>query len=189
MNNIEIDKLIEQIDRPIALVGLMGSGKTTVGRRLSYKLNLPFIDTDEEVSKSAGCSIMDIFKYAGEDYFNETEYKVFESLTKYAPAIISTGGGSFINPNIRQLIKKSFVSIWLKADLETAVERVSRRNTRPILESGDKREIMQQLMEERYPLYAEADITVLSGDTTHMIIVDRIMYQLSNYIKFKNRDN
>jgi shikimate kinase len=185
MNDIDIDKLITLIDRPIALVGLMGSGKTTVGRRLSYKLNLPFIDTDEEVIKSAGCSITDIFKYAGENYFVETEYKVFESLTKYAPIVISTGGGSFIHPEIRALIKKNFLSIWLKADLEIAVERVSRRNTRPMLEEGDKKEIMKKLMDERYPLYSEADITVSSGDTTHMVIVDRIMTQLSNYYSCK----
>lgn len=168
------------LSRPIVLVGMMGAGKSTVGTRLAKKLQVSFYDTDNLVQEISGCSIDDIFKYAGEDFFREKERQVIEELLNLNNCIISTGGGTFIDDENRQLIKDKSVSIWLKADYNTILERVSRRNTRPTLKEGNKADLVDQLIKERYPIYQEANISVNSGDGPHMLIVDDIIQKISN---------
>ncbi len=164
--------------KPIVLVGLMGAGKSTIGVRLARRLCLPFIDTDNEVQNRVGCSIKEILKYVGEDFFRIKEHEVIKEVLAGEPCIISTGGGAFINEENRVLIKEHAISVWLKANYDVILERVSRRNTRPILEEGNKDEILRQLIEERAPIYAEADIEVNSDNGSHMHIVESILDSL-----------
>lgn len=166
------------LTKPLVLVGLMGAGKSTIGRRLSTVLHLPFMDSDNEIAEAAGCSISDIFESYGEAIFRDLEKRVLLRLVTGAPAIIATGGGAFMNPEIREAIKEKAVSIWLKADLEILLERVSRRDTRPLLKTGDKGEILGRLMQERYPVYAEADFTIDSNAGLHEAVVDNIVAAL-----------
>jgi shikimate kinase len=150
--------------RPLVLVGMMGAGKTTVGRRLANRLGRRFIDSDEEVEKAAGMSIEDIFRLHGEDDFRAGEVKVIARLLKEEAIVLGTGGGAFINPDTRALVKSSAVSVWIKADFDVLFARVSRRSNRPLLKTPNPRETLQRLMEARYPIYAEADVTVVSRD-------------------------
>jgi len=167
------------LNKPIVLVGMMGAGKSTVGTRLAKKLRVSFYDTDNLVQEMSGCSIDDIFKYAGEDFFRAKERQVVEELLNLTNCVISTGGGAFIDPINRKLIKEKSVSIWLRADYNTILERVSRRNTRPTLKNGNKADLVEQLIKERYPIYEEADLCVNSGDGPHMLIVDDIIQKIS----------
>lgn len=150
--------------RPIVLVGMMGAGKTTVGRRLANRLGRHFIDSDEEVEKAAGMSIEDIFKLHGEADFRAGEVKVIARLLKEDGIVLGTGGGAFINPDTRTLVKQQAVSVWIKADFELLFQRVSRRSNRPLLKTPNPRDTLQQLIEQRYPIYAEADVTIVSRD-------------------------
>lgn len=170
------------LHKPIVLVGMMGAGKSTVGTRLAKKLKIPFYDTDNLVQELAGCSIDDIFKYAGEEFFCNKERQVLEDLLTLTSCVISTGGSAFIDPANRKLIKDKAISIWLRADYDTILERVSRRNTRPTLKSGNKADLVDQLIKERYPIYSEADLSVNSGDGPHMIIVDDIIKQVTKML-------
>jgi shikimate kinase len=180
VQNIE---MLCHLEKPIILIGLMGSGKTTIGSRLAKRLDLPFIDTDEEVERQVGCSIANIFKYEGEDFFRKAEYKIVKKILAKEPCIIATGGGAFINPAIRQLIDNFGISIWLRASLEVLLNRVVRRKTRPILEEGDKKQILQELIATRYPIYLESDITIDSDNFPHNMVVDSIITALDQYIK------
>jgi len=161
--------------KPIVLVGLMGAGKSTIGRRLASALSLPFVDSDNEIVEAAGCSIGDIFEAYGEAIFRDLEQRVLLRLVSSEPCVIATGGGAFINPVIRENIKEKAISVWLRADLEVLVERVSRRDTRPLLKTGDKGEILARLMDERYPIYATADITINSSAGLHETVVDSVL--------------
>ena len=165
--------------KPIVLVGLMGAGKSTIGRRLAAALSLPFTDSDAEIVEAAGCSIADIFEAYGETIFRDLEQRVMLRLLSQSPGIIATGGGAFINPEIRSCIKEKSVSIWLRADIDVLIERVSRRDTRPLLKTGDKGIILSKLMEERYPIYAEADITIDSSAGLHETVVENILNALT----------
>lgn len=169
---------ITKLNKPVVLVGMMGAGKSTVGSRLAKKLNVQFYDTDNLVQDIAGCSIDDIFKYAGEDFFRDKERQVIDDLLNLSNCVISTGGGAFIDSVNRKLIKEKAISIWLRADYDTILERVSRRNTRPTLRADNKADLVDQLIKDRYPLYEEADICVNSGDGPHMIIVDDIIQKI-----------
>lgn len=169
------------LTKPVVLVGLMGAGKSTIGRRLSAALNLPFMDSDNEIAEAAGCSISDIFESYGEAIFRDLEKRVLLRLITSAPCIIATGGGAFINPDIRAEIKEKAISVWLKADLSVLLERVSRRDTRPLLKTGDKGEILGRLMQERYPVYAEADIVVDSNAGLHDAVVEQIITALGQH--------
>ncbi len=153
----------------------MGAGKTTVGRRLAAALNLPFADADHEIETAAGCSISEIFEKHGEAAFRDGERRVIARLLDGPVCVLSTGGGAFMDPETRQKIKETGTSIWLRADLDLLMERVLRRPTRPLLQQDDPRKVMERLMEERYPVYAEADITVESGDGPHEAVVSQIM--------------
>ncbi len=177
--NIEhhIDKPL-RVERPIVLVGLMGAGKSTVGRRLASRIGLDFRDSDNEIEEAAACSISDIFEIYGEGTFRDLEMKVMTRLLQSPPMVIATGGGAFIQPTVRELILRHGTSIWLRAELEILIERVSRRNTRPLLMQGDKRNILAKLIDDRYPVYAQAHITVDSGAGSHEAVVEAIIRQL-----------
>lgn len=147
-------------DKNIVLVGLMGAGKTRVGREIANILNMNFIDADREIEIAAGCSIQEIFAIYGEEGFREGERRVIERLLQEGPVVLATGGGAFINEVTRENIKKSSVSVWLKADLDLLVERTGRTNHRPLLQDTDPRRVLRELMEKRDPIYAQADISV-----------------------------
>lgn len=166
------------IEKPLVLIGLMGVGKTTVGRRLAKKLDLPFVDADEEIEKAAGLSIAEIFDRFGEDYFRDGERRVIARLMDDKPQVIATGGGAFMNKETRQLILENSRSVWLDADIEILVERVSRRDTRPLLKNGNPGEILRKLSEERNPVYAKAHIHVTGNDSPHDHTVTKIMEAL-----------
>jgi len=164
--------------RPIALVGLMGAGKTTVGRRLANTLNLPFVDADEEIEASAGRSVSDIFADFGEDAFRDGERKVIARLLDDAPKIVALGGGAFATDATRDIVKQKAITIWIKADLDTLMERVSRRETRPLLQTEDPRAVMHTLMTTREAAYEQADIHVDGADGPHHTTVDKILAAL-----------
>jgi len=159
-------EMLQQLigDRPIVLIGMMGAGKTTVGRRLAARLGRHFVDSDEEVEKAAGMSIEDIFAARGEVDFRAGEVKVIARLLKEAGIVLGTGGGAFMNAETRGLIKQAAISVWIKADFELLFQRVSRRSNRPLLKTANPRETLQKLIDARYPTYAEADITITSRD-------------------------
>ncbi|MEE8633842.1 MAG: shikimate kinase [Methyloceanibacter sp.] len=155
----------------IVLIGLMGAGKTAVGRRLASRLDLPFLDADNEIEKAAGESIKEIFAEHGEAYFRKGEQKVIARLLESGPQVLATGGGAYMNPETRDAIKALGVSIWLKANLRVLMKRVQRRDHRPLLATGDPEAVMKKLMAERDPVYAGADITVESREVPHDVIV------------------
>lgn len=165
-------------DKPVVLVGLMGAGKTRVGRLLASRLNREFIDADSEIEASAGCSIEDIFARHGEEAFRDGERRVIERLMGTRNSVIATGGGAFANARTRADVRARGVSVWLRADLDVLVERVSQRNDRPLLKEGDRRATLARLMTERHPCYAEADITVESGTGGPDLVVESIVSAL-----------
>ena len=164
--------------RAIVLVGMPGSGKSAVGRRLAARLDLPFVDADEEIERAAGKPITDIFKDHGEPYFRDGERKVIARLLRSGPLVLATGGGAFMVAETQENIRHGGISIWLKAELSLLLRRVLKRNNRPLLEK-DPEGVMRQLMETRYPVYANADITVESHDLPHDAIVGEIIDALA----------
>ncbi len=167
------------LSRPVVLVGLMGVGKTTVGRRLAARLNLPFVDADEEIVAAANLTIAEIFERFGEAHFRDGERRVIARLVDGSAKVIATGGGAFIQPETRSLMLENATVIWLDADIGTLAERVSRKNDRPLLNTGDPREILKELAKLRNPLYAEAHIHVKSQGGPHEATVDAILKALS----------
>lgn len=163
----------------LVLVGLMGSGKTTIGRRLAARLDVPFVDADDEVERAAGCSIEDMFEVHGEAAFREGEKRVIARLLEGQPGVMATGGGAFMNEETREKIRESGISIWLRADLDVLVRRCGRRGDRPLLKDGDMRETLENLIDQRYPIYGEANIIVDTGDMPHRTVVDKIMDELA----------
>ena len=161
--------------KAVVLVGLMGAGKSSVGRRLAKHLNLDFVDADEEIVKAAGCSIEDIFELYGEEAFRDVERRVIARLLENSAHVLAVGGGAFMNPEIRAGILEGCVSVWLRAELDVLVRRTARRGGRPLLKDGDPREILQGLIEERYPVYAEANIVVDTNDEPPEVTVDKII--------------
>ena len=165
-----------RLERTIVLVGLMGAGKTSVGRRLARALGAAFADADDEIVAAAGLSIADIFALYGEPRFRELERRVVCRLLDQPPMVLALGGGAFVNAETRQQIKARAVSVWLRANLETLLSRTMRkRGTRPLLAQGEPRDILARLMEERYPIYAEADYTVDTQAEPHEVVVAKIM--------------
>ena len=169
--------------RTIALVGLMGVGKSSVGRRLANALELPFRDADSEVEAAAGRSISDIFTDLGEEAFREGERRVIARLLDESPHILATGGGAFMNPQTRALIKSKAISVWLKADLEVLARRVSRKDTRPLLAGKDPLDVLKAQAEARYGAYGEADVTVETGDAAHHVTVDQVIRALTAHLE------
>lgn len=164
--------------RSIVLIGLMGAGKTAIGRRLAHELGIPFTDADSEIEIAAGQSISEIFAEHGEAYFRSGERKVIERLLTSGGRVLATGGGAYMNEETRKTVADHGVSVWLKADLDVLVQRVSRRDNRPLLKDGDPKAIMKKLMDERYPIYAQADIVVQSRNAPHDTIVNEILNAL-----------
>lgn len=173
----------QKIPRTIVLVGLMGSGKSSIGRRLAERLGLSFVDADAEIEAAAGCSIEDFFERYGEEEFRRGERRVMKRLLDAPVHVLSTGGGAFIDEENRETIRQRGISVWLRADITTLLDRVTRRNDRPLLKKGDPREILERLMSERYPVYADADITVDSTDGPPRITVDRVAEALDLYLE------
>jgi shikimate kinase len=169
--------------RTIALVGLMGVGKSSVGRRLAHALELPFRDADGEVELAAGRSVADIFSDLGEEAFREGERRVIARLLDQEPHVLATGGGAFMNDQTRDLIKANAVSVWLKTDLVVLARRVSRKDTRPLLIGKDPLEVLQGQADARYPVYAQADLVVETGDDAHHVTVDQIIRALSEHLE------
>jgi shikimate kinase len=165
--------------RSIVLVGMMGSGKSSVGRRVAARLGLPFVDADTEIEKAAGMTINDIFALRGEAEFRSGEARVILRLLESGPQVLSTGGGAFMNPDTRAAIAAKGVSIWLDAELDVLMKRVRRRQDRPLLKTEDPAATLRKLMQERYPTYALADLTVESRDVPHDKIVDEIIAALA----------
>ncbi len=166
--------------KSLVLIGLMGAGKSSVGRRLAKVLDLPFVDADEEVERAAGCSIEDIFRLYGETAFRDGEERVIARLLEAGPQVLATGGGAFMNPRTRERIDETAVSVWLRADLDLLVRRTARRGGRPLLAHGNPRETLERLIAERYPVYAEADITIDTTDENIELMVDRILAALAD---------
>lgn len=169
-------------EKPLVLIGLMGAGKSTIGRRLAKKLGWKFIDSDDEIVEAAGCSIADIFAIHGEGIFRDLEARVIKRLMQRSHCVIATGGGAWIQESVRTDIKTHATSVWLRAQLPVLLSRVEHRSHRPLLETGDKQGILQKLMDERYPLYEKADITVDSGATSHEKVVDAVLEALARYM-------
>ena len=168
-------------NHPIVLVGLMGAGKTSVGRRLAEKLDIPFVDADHEIENAAGKSIAEIFNDHGEAYFREGEKRVIARLLENGKQVLATGGGAFMNDETRARIQRQGVSVWLKADLDLLLKRVSKRNDRPLLRNEDPAGVLKKLIELRYPTYAEANITVESRDVQHGQMVNEVIKALADW--------
>lgn len=168
-------------EKTLVLIGMMGAGKTAVGRRLAARLALPFIDADEEIEKAAGCSIEDIFALHGEAEFRSGERRVIKRLLEGSVCILATGGGAFMDAQIRDAVRANAISIWLTADLETLWTRVRRRGDRPMLHTENPKETLRNLIEQRYPVYALADITVESDEGPAEDTVDRVLDAVKRY--------
>ncbi|MBN66559.1 MAG: shikimate kinase [Rickettsiales bacterium] len=173
---------IEGLNKPVVLIGLMGAGKSTIGRRLAKRMGWKFADSDSEIVDAAGCSISDIFAIHGEQIFRDLEERVITRLLSQDKMVMATGGGAWMQAKVREQIQESAISVWLHAELDVLLARVTKRNNRPLLETGDKRAILQKLMEERYPVYGQADITVESGDGPHENVVERVLDALKGHV-------
>ena len=161
--------------RSIVLVGMMGAGKSSIGRRLASRLGIPFVDADAEIEAAAGMTIEDIFAHFGEASFRSGEARVIARLLETGPQVLATGGGAFVHSETQAVIRRKGISIWLKADFDVLYRRVKRRNDRPLLKTADPAETLRKLLAEREPIYAQADATVHSRDVPHEIIVDEIL--------------
>ncbi len=166
--------------RSLVLVGLMGCGKSSIGRRLAVALELPFLDADDEIESAAKMTIPEIFEQNGEEFFRSREQKVIGRILDNGPQVLATGGGSFMNPKTRAAIDARGYSIWLKAELPVLMRRVLKRDNRPLLKSGDPEAVMRGLMEARYPVYALADLQIESRDVPHEVMVAEIIKALAD---------
>jgi len=168
--------------RAIVLVGMMGAGKSSIGRRLAQRLSLPFVDADTEIEIAAGMSIADIFAIRGEPEFRTGEARVIARLLDGGAQVLATGGGAYMNADTRRAIKVKGVSVWLKAEFDVLMKRIKRRQDRPLLKTGDPASKLQELIDLRYPTYALADLTVQSHEIPHDKIVDEIVDALAGYL-------
>jgi shikimate kinase len=172
-------KAMGSLNRTVALVGIMGAGKSSIGRRLATRLEVPFRDADAEIEAAAGCSIPEIFARFGEPEFRDGERRVIQRLLKDAPHVLATGGGALLNAETRARIANETFSIWLRAPLDLLVARVERRDTRPLLRDGNPRATLEKLLQEREPLYAQANLVIDAEDGPHHVAVDRIVKVLT----------
>lgn len=171
----KLQKLTDKLDRPIVLVGLMGAGKSTVGRRLAQRLGLPFVDSDAEIEEAAGTTAAELFERYGENDFRDGERRLVARLIDGTVRVIATGGGAFVDPRTRQLLNERAITVWLDAPVEVLAERTGRRNSRPLLRNGNRSAILARLAEQRHPLYAEAHIRIPSSDGAHSQVVEAII--------------
>jgi shikimate kinase len=177
-----VTELGKRLDRPVVLVGLMGVGKSTVGRRLAKRLGLSFVDSDAEIEDAAGYPAAEIFERYGERDFRDGERRLVARLIEGDVRIIATGGGAYVDPTTRKLLNERAITVWLDAPVEVLAERTSRRDTRAQLRNGDPKAVLEKLAEERRPSYAEAHIHVRSGDGAHRDVVEAIVRALDDYI-------
>lgn len=178
----EIEALSLRIDRPIVLVGMMGVGKSSVGKKLANLLHLPFVDADEEIERAAQMTIPEIFDTYGEAFFRDGERRVIARLMDGERKIIATGGGAFVNPETRALILARAITVWLDSDVETLLERVGRKDNRPLLKQGDPHEILTRLRNERAPCYAEAPIHIHSTNGPHSRTVGKVLKEIDAWL-------
>jgi shikimate kinase len=171
------------LERSIVLVGLMGAGKSSIGRRLGQRQGWPFVDADKEIEKAAGCSIEEIFDRHGEAAFRDGERRVIARLLGDPLQVLATGGGAFMDPRTRAAVRRHGVSVWLRADLDLLVRRTGRRNNRPLLKGKDRRVILQDLIDERYPVYAEADVAVDIDDSPPDVTTSRVRAAIEAYVR------
>jgi shikimate kinase len=170
--------------RVLVLIGMMGAGKSSIGRRIAARLNLPFVDADVEIEAAhAGLTIPEIFAKYGEPYFRDGEVRVIARLLEGGPSVLATGGGAFMREETRQRIRAKGISMWLRADPDVILRRVKRRSDRPLLQTDDPAAKIQELVDQRYPVYAEADITALSRDVPHERIVEECLQMLGAYLR------
>lgn len=181
------DTFLGPCGKSIVLVGLMGAGKSSVGKRLARRLTLPFADADDEIAVVAGCSILDIFNIYGEKAFRDCERQVIIRMLQEQPHVLATGGGAFMNPVTRAAIKDRAVSVWLRADLDTLVERTSRRNDRPLLRGENPRARLEVLMSERYPVYAEANVVVDTSNEPIGATVQKVLQALATTLPLQQQ--
>jgi shikimate kinase len=173
---------VPSLPKTIALVGLMGAGKSSIGRRLAQRLKVPFADADTEIEAAAGATIEEIFERHGEAAFREGERRVIARLLEGPVQVLATGGGAFMDPATRALIHRHALSIWLRAELDLLLSRIHRRNNRPLLKAGEPRVVLERLMAERYPVYAEADLTVDTLDGPPDATLERVLAALVPYL-------
>ena len=179
---VESDSATPNLPRTVVLVGLMGAGKTSLGRQLAALFKVPFVDADAEIEAAAGCTVAEIFEIHGEAAFRAGERRVIARLLAGPTHVLATGGGAFIDPETRRRIERSAISVWLKADLDTLVRRTSRRSHRPLLRQANPRQVLARLIAEREPVYAEADIIVESDDGPLEETVLRVARELERHI-------
>lgn len=184
LSSQEIDSIARRIDRPVALVGMMGVGKSSVGKRLSAMLHCPFVDADDEIEKSAQMTIPEIFATYGEEHFRDGERRVIARLIDEhgGRAVIATGGGAFCNAQTRALILDRAIAVWLDSDVDTLVERTARKTHRPLLNEGNPREILARLREERRPAYSQAPVHVMSENGPHGRTVARVLKGIDEWL-------
>ena len=178
------EDLAEQLaGKPLVLVGMMGAGKTTVGRRLAARLNRQFLDSDEEIEKAAQMTIPEIFEQRGEPEFRAGETRVIARVLRDQGVVLATGGGAFVNGETRSLVKAEAISVWLKAEVDILFERVSRRSNRPLLKTANPRATLEKLVGDRYPIYAEADVTVISRDVPQDVVAGDVIDAVLAFLK------
>jgi shikimate kinase len=165
--------------RSVVIVGLMGAGKSTIGKRVAQMLGLSFIDADTEIETVSRMTIPELFEHYGEPEFRDLERRVIKRILRSGPRVLATGGGAFMNEATRKAIGKAGISVWLKAELDTLMERVSRKSNRPLLKTADPRATMQKLMDERYPVYAQADVTIMSRDEKKDVMAAEVVEALA----------
>ena len=182
LSDTEIRGIAARIDRPVVLVGMMGVGKSTIGRKLAQLLGLPFHDADDEIEKAAQLSIAEIFERFGEAHFRDGERRVIARLLGGGPGVLATGGGAFAQPETRALIHRKGIAVWLDSDVATLVDRVTRKDSRPLLRGGDPKEIVARLKAEREAAYAEAPIKVMSDTGPHGEAINRILKALNEWL-------
>ena len=178
----QVDLKMKLGSRSIVFVGLMGAGKTVIGRKEAGELGLPFVDSDHEIETASRMSIPDLFENYGETEFRALEQRVTARVLENGPLVLSPGGGAFMNAQIRDLIAACAISVWLKADIDILMERVSKKQNRPLLKTADPRATMQKLMDERYPVYAGADVTVITRDERKEVIAAEALHALSEWL-------
>ncbi|MEE2951655.1 MAG: shikimate kinase [Pseudomonadota bacterium] len=184
----DVARLRERLgSRTIALVGLMGAGKTTVGRRLASLLSLPFRDSDVEIEEVSRMTIPELFEAYGEPEFRALEARVVQRLAVEGPQVVGTGGGAYMNGETRERLKSTAVTVWLKADLDTLMERVSRRSNRPLLKTADPRETMRRLIKERYPIYGQADIVIESRNVKREQVAGEVAEAVQAFLERNER--
>jgi shikimate kinase len=184
----EIEAIARRIDRPVVLVGMMGVGKSSVGKRLAALLRCPFVDADDEIETAAQMTISEIFESHGEAYFRDGERRVIARLIQQdardggGRKVIATGGGAFVNEETRRLILERGIAVWLDSDIETLLERTARKDNRPLLKEGDPRETLTRLREERQPAYSQAPIHVISGSGPHGRTVGKVLQEIARWL-------